>query len=163
MAPGGNPSGVFFVYSFMNNSRSGTRILVAVQVCCLLYIFLSGSFFPVTGPLLAFVILGSVPGIWALATMRLKNLQIFPEVKEGAPLLNAGPYRWVRHPMYTSVISVTLVLVIAAPEVTRVSCWGLLCLNMWLKMNIEETFLKEAFPAYAGYMERTKRLLPRMI
>ena len=49
-----------------------------------------------------FFILGSIVGLTAITTN--KEFNIIPEIKENACLITHGIYRYVRHPMYTSLI-----------------------------------------------------------
>ncbi|MCI4334226.1 MAG: isoprenylcysteine carboxylmethyltransferase family protein [Thermoplasmata archaeon] len=80
-------------------------------------------------------------------------------------LVEAGPYRWVRHPSYTGIVvsmvgaglasgaweAVPLVLVVAA-------------LIFGYRIRSEERLLlDELAPAYAAYRERTWRLVPYLI
>jgi hypothetical protein len=53
---------------------------------------------------LALCALGAASGLYALAHNRLGILGIYPELPPDAELITSGPYRWVRHPMYTSLM-----------------------------------------------------------
>jgi protein-S-isoprenylcysteine O-methyltransferase Ste14 len=103
---------------------------------------------------------GIVLGMWALATMRLDKVSILPEVQEGSALVTTGPYLWIRHPMYTSLLLVGGSLALNNPLWWRWMVWGLLCINQILKLLYEERLLKVQFPEYQVYIERTKRLIP---
>ena len=41
---------------------------------------------------------------WTLAHNRPGNFNIRPAPKAQGHLVTTGPYRWIRHPMYTSVL-----------------------------------------------------------
>ena len=43
-------------------------------------------------------------GLWALSANRPGNFNIRPEPKTDGQLVQTGPYRWIRHPMYTAVL-----------------------------------------------------------
>jgi protein-S-isoprenylcysteine O-methyltransferase Ste14 len=81
-----------------------------------------------------------------------------------ARLVTSGPYRWLRHPMY----SAALLLVIAATLFTSNGVVALGGLAMFallaVRSRIEERRLIEKFgDAYRDYQRRTGRFLPRLI
>ena len=48
--------------------------------------------------------LSALLGVWTLAWNRPGNFNIRPEPKAGGQLVTGGPYRLMRHPMYTAVL-----------------------------------------------------------
>lgn len=95
----------------------------------------------------------------ALGRQWSRNLQL----QEEHQLITDGPYRLVRHPMYT-------VIFMAMSTVAIVSANWLMIIPAVVAMGViysripkEEEMLKEAFPGeYEGYMAQTGRLLPRL-
>ena len=85
--------------------HSLSHLLVLLQI-----VGVSLSVWPVgmvnRGPALALALcaLGAASGLYALAHNRLGILGIYPELPPDAELITSGPYRWVRHPMYTSLM-----------------------------------------------------------
>jgi protein-S-isoprenylcysteine O-methyltransferase Ste14 len=78
---------------------------------------------------------------------------------EGERLVSAGPYRWVRHPMYAGA------LLFLWPVLTWTANYLALCLAgtlyLWLGALHEEYRLLRRFGReYAEYMARTPRFLP---
>lgn len=97
---------------------------------------------------------------WALVPFRATRLRIVPMVAVGGTLVVEGPYRWIRHPMYSSVILAASGLVVIDPTILRIVSSLLLIPVLYSKMTLEEGFLREAYPEYASYSLRTKRLIP---
>jgi protein-S-isoprenylcysteine O-methyltransferase Ste14 len=88
------------------------------------------------------------------------SLTPFPHPISGAALVESGPYRVVRHPIYSGgtlfFIGISLALSPAALAITLV-----LAIVWALKAQVEESFLRTADPGYAAYCERTPaRLVP---
>ncbi|HMO51936.1 MAG TPA: methyltransferase [Kiritimatiellia bacterium] len=103
---------------------------------------------------------GGLLGIWALIVMRLRRLRIMPEVHPDAVLVMRGPYRRVRHPMYTAVLVFAAGMVSMHPTPERIALFLFLAVVMIAKLLREERFLMAAFPEYAAYQKTTKRLVP---
>lgn len=105
-------------------------------------------------------LLGGIIGIYTLLHNRLGNFSVYPEPINGAKLITSGPYRWVRHPMYLS-----LLLFVLGIALYNGSLWNLLGVVLLLavlmgKMFKEETHLKQQFTDYQSYCKSSKRLLP---
>lgn len=88
------------------------------------------------------------------------NFSIYPEPKNNATLITRGPYKYIRHPMYTSLFITMLGITIY--NFHYLNFIGLITLTMVLiiKANVEESSLKKHFPTYVGYMAKTKRFIP---
>lgn len=103
---------------------------------------------------------GGVIGLWALQVMGLRQVKVFPEVPSLGNLIVLGPYRWVRHPMYTSVLLVTLAWTMGNPLTFRIILWAGLVITLLIKLRYEERLLMERFPDYEVYRRQTKGLIP---
>jgi protein-S-isoprenylcysteine O-methyltransferase Ste14 len=157
----------------MTLSRKGSRplrrispvsvALVGIQLGAIVFIGSSGSWIARRPEWLVLEALALIPGAWAMALMLPKRFNVLPEVRPGATLITHGPYRSLRHPMYTTVLGVTLASVLDAPGFWRVVVWGALVIDLWCKMRREEKLLRAAFPAYDSYCRRTGRILPRLL
>jgi len=101
-----------------------------------------------------------VLGVWTLAFNRWGNFNIRPELRRNARLVTGGPYRWIRHPMYASVLLAMAAVVYADPRLPRIVLLIALLIVLVLKAAREEHYLLAAFPEYAAYASRTWRLIP---
>jgi protein-S-isoprenylcysteine O-methyltransferase Ste14 len=106
---------------------------------------------------------GIALGLWAVSCNRIGNFNIRPDPRPGGRLVERGPYRWIRHPMYTAVIAcgIACALVIG-------SAWGwigaaALVLVLVVKAAVEERWMLVAHPGYQAYRARTKRFVPGVI
>jgi len=93
------------------------------------------------------------------------NVSPVEEARENATLITSGPYRWIRHPLYTF----GMVSLVALTFMTALWWIGVLALPvvvffvMW-RIPREEANLIEVFgDAYRDYMKHTGRFLPRIM
>ncbi len=134
--------------------------LVLGQFGCLLTIAVSGPLIPSALPLLALQAIGLFLGGWALITMRLHRLSVLPDPLPRVELVRSGPYRFIRHPMYASLLIVALGWVLAAPHLWRWLLWLGLVAILTAKLLYEERLLRERLSDYQAYQRRSWRLLP---
>ena len=104
--------------------------------------------------------LGLIVGLYTLAHNKLGNFGIYPEPIPDACLVTTGPYRWIRHPMYASLL--LFMLGIALYRHAWPNYLGLVLLvgAVFGKMHREEAHLHMRFEDYSDYVKRTHRLIP---
>jgi protein-S-isoprenylcysteine O-methyltransferase Ste14 len=80
-------------------------------------------------------------------------------------LVMHGPYRWVRHPMYTDFYIGALGLLLLTANALVGGVWlGTLTLMMVIRTHKEEAMMVNQFgDAYRAYIERTGRYLPKLL
>jgi protein-S-isoprenylcysteine O-methyltransferase Ste14 len=120
--------------------------------------------FPVTTAVamagLATTLAGVAFAIWARVTLGA-NWSGVITVKEGHTLVRRGPYRIVRHPIYTG-----LLIGLAGTALTLGPVRGILALpicafGFWLKTLTEERFMTEEFgEEYVRYRHEVRALVP---
>ena len=135
-------------------------VLVSIQVAAIILILVSGGLFASRLPLLIVEIAGLMLGTGALVIMGWHNLNITPLVSQDAQLVKKGPYAWIRHPMYASVLLTIWPLILDQYSLFRVTAGMVLTGDLIIKMLYEESLLKKHFRGYVAYMGTTKRLIP---
>ena len=135
-------------------------VLVATQFLLIALIMFAGPLWPTHWARNGMMVLGGVIALWAFLAMGFGNIRAFPEIPQHGWLVVHGPYRWVRHPMYTSVLVITLAWVLEHPLPVRMALWVGLVVTLWVKLRYEEQLLLARFPGYAEYRRRTKRIIP---
>jgi protein-S-isoprenylcysteine O-methyltransferase Ste14 len=100
--------------------------------------------------------------VWAFRNLG-KNLTDTVVTRKEHTLVTTGPYRWIRHPFYTSVALAILGNSLAAANWFILAAGGLVFMLMAIRVRKEEENLIARFgDDYRNYMERTGRFLPRL-
>jgi protein-S-isoprenylcysteine O-methyltransferase Ste14 len=83
-------------------------------------------------------------------------------LKEGHELIRSGPYRTIRHPIYTGILLALLGTAVAAGEVRGLLAVAVAWLSFYTKARREESFLTQEFgPSFAEHTKHTGMFLPR--
>lgn len=149
--------------SSRKEDRAPGAILVALQFALVIAIAWPSANAAWSGPGAALVLAGVLLGIATLSVNRPGNFNIRPQLKPSAKLVMAGPYRYVRHPMYLALM--LLMGGIACFHAAWMQ-WLALCFLaavLYAKTVLEERSLRSAFPEYGEYARSTGRFLPRLI
>jgi protein-S-isoprenylcysteine O-methyltransferase Ste14 len=111
----------------------------------------------------AVCVLGLLICIWARRTLA-GNWSSNVTFKQDHELVRTGPYRFVRHPIYTGLLAMCLGTGI---ESGLLRCWLALLLmgiGFWIKLSQEERLMLRHFPeAYPIYKKQVKALVPWII
>ncbi len=116
------------------------------------------GFVPVGAVLLLGVSIALVA--WTLMHNRLGNFNIRPMPKAQGVLVTSGPYRWIRHPMYTSVLLGAGALAWTVNAASGWLAWLALALVLFVKSILEERWMRAQHAGYAAYALQSKRFLP---
>jgi len=135
-------------------------LLVAIQFIGIFYFIFTGSVFPENIYVLIIEIIATLIGVWAVLAMKLHTVTVLPSVKQGGQLCTTGPYRVIRHPMYTAVLLLLLGLLFNNYSHTGLAVFFIVLVDLIVKMNVEEKILLAHYTDYKNYMTKTKRIIP---
>ena len=109
---------------------------------------------------LALVVAGLAFALWARLHLA-GNWSANVTLKRGHELVADGPYRWVRHPIYTGVLAAVAGTALAIGEGRALLALALAVAALWRKLTLEEVVMRRQFgDAYVRYAERTRALIP---
>jgi len=101
--------------------------------------------------------------LWTLWHNPPGNFNIHPRPHPRGYLVTSGPYRWIRHPMYSAVLLLALAAICYYGGVWKWTGGAGLSVVLWLKARAEEHLLLSRYPEYAAYRQRTRALIPFLL
>jgi protein-S-isoprenylcysteine O-methyltransferase Ste14 len=134
-------------------------LFVVIQLACMITIFISGNILPGSILYYALIIIFLIPGSWAVICMKFR-FNVAPDLLSGSRLVMKGPYKFIRHPMYSTVLGITLIVVIFSFSFFLAVIWLILLITLIVKLSYEENLLEKEFSLYAEYKGKSKRLIP---
>jgi len=103
---------------------------------------------------------GLVSAVWSRRVLadNWSSLVVF---KANHELVQRGPYRFVRHPIYSSILVMVLGTALVANRVAALPALVFYFAGFWIKLKQEEKLLRRHFPSeYPAYQARVKALVP---
>jgi protein-S-isoprenylcysteine O-methyltransferase Ste14 len=143
---------------------------VVIQVALILLVLVGPRTWP-GGPLLALAsrawsaaaVVLIVGGLALVITGGLwlgRKVTPLPSPVQGATLVDSGPFRLVRHPMYSGGVLFAFGWAIYVRGPLTVICAAVLLAFADIKARREERWLNDAFPGYEAYRRCVRRLVP---
>lgn len=100
--------------------------------------------------------------VWMFRTLG-RNLTDTVVTRKHHTLVTNGPYRWVRHPLYTSAALIMPASTLVAANWFFFAAGGVVFLLLAIRTRKEEANLIARFgDDYRNYMQRTGRFVPRL-
>jgi len=164
----------YWTYSAWHAKKVAHRDLAGVWVryagaliVILLIIFLPSSFHipfgahTVTAMMIGTILCAAGIAFAICARWHLgRNWSALPSIQEGHELVTSGPYRFVRHPIYTGMITALLGSALATSVAWFIIFLFIGATFVW-RIDREERFMMQLFPdGYPEYKKRTKKLIP---
>jgi protein-S-isoprenylcysteine O-methyltransferase Ste14 len=99
--------------------------------------------------------------IWSSRTMG-RNWSVVARTREDHELVTAGPFAWVRHPIYTGLFAFMLAMAVGFGHWRGlIAGVPLYWIGTWIRVSEEERLLRAQFgAAYEAYAARVKRFVP---
>lgn len=134
--------------------------LTLVQYTTLPAMMLLMTWFSANPILLSFQILGLLVATWAIWEMQKSKINIAPTPRQGASLVNSGIYKWLRHPMYLSLLLVFIPMLSENQNWINLSIFAVFGINLILKLEYEEVLLIKFFTQYETYKAKSWKIIP---
>ena len=97
--------------------------------------------------------------VWARHTFGRRSFHATATPTAGG-MVTTGPYRWIRHPIYTAVSLFAWACVLGNASACTAGMAVVITAGGVLRMLAEESLLRVSYPGYAAYAHSTKRMVP---
>lgn len=99
--------------------------------------------------------------VWARLTFGSRSFHATADPTPGG-LVTTGPYRYVRHPIYTAICLFGWAGVVSNASGLAAALGVVLTAGAVVRMFCEERLVVERYPEYREYARRTKRMVPHV-
>ena len=104
-------------------------------------------------------LIGVLLALIALISLN-KHLSPWPHPKSDSQLIRQGPYAYIRHPIYTSILLTTFGWSLYAGNGIKLLIALSLAILFYFKARYEESLLTQKFEDYAAYKAESGMFLP---
>ena len=102
------------------------------------------------------VVVGMAFSVYALSMLG-RSFSIVPQARK---LVNHGPYRLIRHPLYLGELATIFGVILVSLATLSIILFIVLCVLQIYRALEEEKLLTGMFPEYKEYSSRTARFIP---
>jgi protein-S-isoprenylcysteine O-methyltransferase Ste14 len=99
--------------------------------------------------------------VWARVTFGARSFHADASPTDGG-LVTSGPYRWIRHPIYTAVCMFAWACFLGHSSWFALGMAALVSVGSVVRMLAEEKLLLARYPEYVEYVRKTKRMVPHL-
>jgi protein-S-isoprenylcysteine O-methyltransferase Ste14 len=107
--------------------------------------------------------IATITALWIFTHNRVGNFNIRPEIRKNAKLIVTGPYKFVRHPMYSSLILFMVGVVLHWFSFTNLVFLFIMIFALSLKAFREEKLWHTNDNSYAEYKKHTTMIIPYIL
>jgi protein-S-isoprenylcysteine O-methyltransferase Ste14 len=97
--------------------------------------------------------------LWARHTFGRRSFHLGADPTDGG-LVSTGPFRFVRHPIYTAVCIFVWAALLGSPSIQTLLFAALVTIGAVMRVFCEEYLLSQQYPEYKSYSRKTKRMIP---
>jgi protein-S-isoprenylcysteine O-methyltransferase Ste14 len=130
-----------------------------LMIAALVGLYMTGNLLSVRPIAIALQVLAVALMVWARLAFGRRSFHASADPTAGG-LVTTGPYRYIRHPIYTAACLFGLGGIVAHWSLLSVSLGVLLFLGGLARMLCEERLVKQSYPEYVEYSKATKRMIP---
>jgi protein-S-isoprenylcysteine O-methyltransferase Ste14 len=144
-----------------------SKFALLVVILTGLYLLISGNLFTLN-LFLVVQALAVVVMIWARRSFQSGQFSIHAEPQSSqmfssTQMFSSGPYHFIRHPMYASALVIIWAGILGHLSPLNLVIGFIVMTVVFIRVTVEEQYLRTYYPDYIAYAHKTKRLIPFLI
>ena len=142
--------------------KAVSRLAPLGLIAALVTLAVTGTLIARSPVFFALQVAGLALNLWARASFPPRTFRVGP-TPAGETFMQRGPYRYVRHPMYSSALLFFWAAIADRPSALNLGIGIGLTLLVRARVSDEDAQLTARFPGYAEYARTTKALVPMVV
>lgn len=130
-----------------------------LMALALLGLVIRGAFFSLHPVAITLEVIAVVVFVWARLTFGRRSFHAAANPTAGG-LVTTGPYRYIRHPIYTAVCLLGWAGILMHWSLINALLGTLLFTAAVVRILCEERLIIDVYPEYRVYSQSTKRMVP---
>jgi protein-S-isoprenylcysteine O-methyltransferase Ste14 len=128
-------------------------------VVAIFFLALTGGLFSRSPLVIGGQLLAVLLAVWARRSFGAAQFSI-QAAPAGGGVISAGPYRFIRHPMYAAALLLIWTSIAGHWSPLNAGVGVLVTAVILIRIAAEETLLQASYPDYLSYTGQTKRIIP---
>ncbi|MFN8583160.1 MAG: isoprenylcysteine carboxylmethyltransferase family protein [Gemmatimonadaceae bacterium] len=142
--------------------RNLSIVSLLVMVVALVALYRIGALFSWSPLVIAIQVVALLLMLWARVTFGMRSFHAAANPTAGG-LVTTGPYRYIRHPIYTAALLFTWSGALAHASLASLGLALAMTAGAAVRMWCEEQMVTVTYPEYRDYARRTKRVIPGLL
>jgi protein-S-isoprenylcysteine O-methyltransferase Ste14 len=139
-----------------------TRYALLFVIGAVVLLAATGDLFSASAIVIAAQLLAVGIMMWARRSFPTKTFRV-DATPSAQTVIRRGPYRLIRHPMYSAALLFIWAAVLSHLSLWTVTIGAFVTIIAALRVIFEERFLRARYPEYAAYAQVTKAIVPYVI
>lgn len=119
----------------------------------------TGNLFAASAPVIALQVIALGLSVWSRRSFPKGTFRV-AAAPGAASIIRRGPYRFIRHPMYTAVLLFIWTAVLSHRSLVSLAVGAIVTLVVAIRVVAEERVLRARYADYADYARSTKAIVP---
>jgi protein-S-isoprenylcysteine O-methyltransferase Ste14 len=138
------------------------RYALFVVIAAIVLLAASNDLFSSSVVVMAAQLLAVCSAVWARRSFPAKSFRV-DATPSAEIVIRRGPYRWIRHPMYSAALLFIWAAVFSHRSLWTLAIGAVVTIVALLRIVFEERFLRNRYPEYIAYAQMTKAVIPYVI